>query len=107
MGYFSRTRNVLTPSIAALAMSFVLPAWATDFAQAPILGERVSAGELPPVEERLPENPLVFETVESIGEYGGTLRRAILGGGDQHNIVRVIGHENLVREAVQLLPSDR
>ncbi|WP_417260704.1 ABC transporter substrate-binding protein [Celeribacter sp.] len=100
MGYFSRTRNVLTPSIAALAMSFALPAWATNFTQAPILGERVSAGELPPVEERLPENPLVFETVESIGEYGGTLRRAILGGGDQHNIVRVIGHENLVRWSV-------
>ncbi len=100
MGYFSRTRSVLAPPIAALALSMALPAWAADYTQAPVLDERVAAGELPPVDERLPESPLVFETVESIGEYGGTLRRAILGGGDQHNIVRVIGHENLVRWSV-------
>jgi peptide/nickel transport system substrate-binding protein len=100
MGYFSRTRSVLAPPIAALSLSMALPAWAADYTQAPVLDERVAAGELPPVDERLPENPLVFETVESIGEYGGTLRRAILGGGDQHNIVRVIGHENLVRWSV-------
>ncbi|WP_417419426.1 ABC transporter substrate-binding protein [Hoeflea sp.] len=91
---------MLAPPIAALALSMALPAWAADYTQAPVLDERVAAGELPPVDERLPESPLVFETVESIGEYGGTLRRAILGGGDQHNIVRVIGHENLVRWSV-------
>ena len=35
--------------------------------------------------------------VEQPGEYGGTLRRAILGGGDQHNLVRTIGSDNMVR----------
>ena len=31
------------------------------FQEAPLLAARVAAGELPPVEERLPENPLVSE----------------------------------------------
>ena len=36
----------------------------------------VKAGKLPPVEERLPENPLVTTPVESVGKYGGTLYTA-------------------------------
>lgn len=39
--------------------------------EAPMLAERVEAGELPPVEERLPVDPLVQEVYESIGQYGG------------------------------------
>lgn len=42
--------------------------------EAPMLAERVAAGELPPVEERLPAEPLVIEPVEQVGEYGGTWR---------------------------------
>lgn len=44
------------------------------FAEPPLLAERVRAGELPPVAERLPENPLVLVPWEEIGRYGGTLR---------------------------------
>ena len=40
--------------------------------EAPMLAERVAAGELPPVEERLPAHPLVVEPIESVGVYGGT-----------------------------------
>ncbi len=43
------------------------------FQEAPMLAEKVESGELPPVEERLPSEPLVIEPYESIGEYGGTL----------------------------------
>ena len=32
---------------------------------------------LPPVEERLPENPRVITPVESIGEYGGSFQRSV------------------------------
>lgn len=39
--------------------------------QAPMLDEMA---ELPPVEERLPPEPLVIEPVEEIGQYGGTWR---------------------------------
>jgi len=34
---------------------------------------KVAAGELPPVEERLPAEPKVKKVVEEIGQYGGTL----------------------------------
>ena len=42
--------------------------------EAPALAEKVAAGELPPVDERLPDEPLVLEPVEEIGQYGGTWR---------------------------------
>lgn len=46
----------------------------TEFNQAPMLDEMVASGELAPVEERLPENPLVLTPWQEIGEYGGTIR---------------------------------
>ena len=49
------------------------------FKEAPMLAERVKAGALPPVSERLPDNPLVVVPMEEIGQYGGTLRRALTG----------------------------
>jgi peptide/nickel transport system substrate-binding protein len=55
---------------------------AADGNEAPMLAERVAAGELPPVEERLPDEPLVVEVVEELGRYGGTWRRAGLGRAD-------------------------
>lgn len=42
------------------------------FSDAPMLRVRVAAGELPPVEERLPEEFMVVDPFE-IGEYGGTI----------------------------------
>jgi peptide/nickel transport system substrate-binding protein len=45
----------------------------SQFNEAPMLAEMVAAGNLPPVEERLPENPLVIQPIE-IGRYGGTIR---------------------------------
>ena len=41
--------------------------------EAPILADKVAAGELPPVAERLPAQPAVVHPLESIGEYGGEL----------------------------------
>ena len=40
-----------------------------------MLDPLVESGELPPVEERLPENPRVLEPVSEVGTYGGTLNR--------------------------------
>ncbi len=85
-----------TASICFLAASAVT-AFADDYNEAPGLAELVKAGSLPAVEDRLPVDPMVMETLDRTGEYGGTLRRAILGGGDQHNMVRLISNENLVR----------
>ena len=45
--------------------------------EAPQLAELVKAGKLPPVHERLPENPMVLTPLEAVG--GGDLR-IIVGG---------------------------
>ena len=50
----------------------------TSFVEAPMLAARVADGSLPPVEERLPDNPLVMEPWEESGTYGGTLRTTSL-----------------------------
>ena len=42
--------------------------------EAPMLRERVEAGTLPPVEERLPDQPEVIQYLERIGVYGGQMR---------------------------------
>jgi len=55
-----------------------------------MLKELVEKGELPPVDERLPENPLVVQPVESVGKYGGTWRRAFLGIKDFHAFGRIV-----------------
>ncbi len=44
------------------------------FSEAPMLRTMVAAGELPPLAERLPQDPLVVKPAEEIGQYGGTLR---------------------------------
>lgn len=64
-------------------------AMASSGMEAPMLAEMVAAGELPPVAERLPENPLVVEAVDSIGKYGGTWRRAFKGIKDFHAFGRL------------------
>lgn len=51
----------------------------SHYDQAPILDERVEAGQLPPVSERLPDDPKVVEPLEEIGEYGGTINKVYTG----------------------------
>ncbi len=46
------------------------------FNEASMLRLKVAAGELPPVEERLPEEPLVDKVIDEVGTYGGVLRLA-------------------------------
>ncbi len=52
-----------------------------------MLAEQVERGELPPVAERLPEDPYVVEPLEEIGQYGGTAQVATIrpeSWGDDH-----------------------
>jgi peptide/nickel transport system substrate-binding protein len=80
--------------LLVLLAAFMMAATAQE---APMLAERVANGDLPPVEERLPENPLVLEPVERVGTYGGTWRTVLLGGTDANHIRRTIGYEGLLR----------
>lgn len=47
--------------------------------EAPMLAELVAAGELPPVEERLPLEPKVVTPLNEIGKYGGVQRGPAYG----------------------------
>ena len=48
--------------------------------ESPMLTTRVEAGELPPVEERLPVEPQVTTPFGEIGTYGGEMRFGFTGG---------------------------
>lgn len=54
----------------------------TSFQEAPELAARVREGSLPPIVERIGLDPIVVEPLESIGAYGGTLRRGFVGTAD-------------------------
>ena len=72
--------------VLVLAMLLTMCSFAAsaegEYTQAPYFDAAVEAGELPPVEERLPENPCVIKEVldeyldQEVGNYGGTLRFA-------------------------------
>ena len=74
--------------------------------ESPMLAERVQKGELPPLEERLPQNPLVvadgvlaFEGAIpdlSLGQYGGTLRTQHIAGGGLNGEVFYLTEEPVV-----------
>ncbi len=61
-----------------------------EFHEAPALAELVAAGELPPVAERLPAEPMVLKPSEGIGVYGGSLNGAFTGPADHQNAERML-----------------
>jgi peptide/nickel transport system substrate-binding protein len=63
--------------------------WPKKFQESPKLNELVKAGKLPPVEQRLPEEPLVLKPVQEIGKYGGIWRRGFIGPSDDENGNRI------------------
>ncbi|MCS6759691.1 MAG: ABC transporter substrate-binding protein, partial [Candidatus Devosia euplotis] len=76
-----RKKWIATLAMATLsttAMSGI--AWA--FQEAPMLAEVVAAGELTPVDERLPTRPTVVKVLEA-GQYGGSWNCAYSGPGDR------------------------
>ena len=79
-----RSAWLVSASAMALCLGGSTGAWA--FSEAPALDKAVAAGTLPPVEKRLPDDPLTVEVLKSIGQYGGTWRNAILAG-DSHQWV--------------------
>ena len=54
-----------------------------SYNEAPVLKPYVESGELPPVAERLPREPLVVQTAHEIGQYGGTI---VIGMGFTPNV---------------------
>ncbi len=67
----------------------------TKYSESPDLAQLVKDGKLPPIEQRLPTQPLVVNAAQ-VGTYGGTWRMGMRGGGDDPSLYRVLGYENLV-----------
>ena len=67
-----------------------------QYQEAPMLADLVAAGDLPPVDERLPTNPRVLNVNSEIGEYGGTWRRAYKGISDRWGPTKL--HEEMAIE---------
>ena len=70
--------------------------WPKKFGEAPMLAGLVKQGKLPPVEQRVPQEPLVVKPVHSIGRYGGTWRRAFTGPGDGENGNRIVSTDKIL-----------
>lgn len=64
--------------------------------EAPQIAEMVANGELPPVEDRLPPEPVVVEPLERVGEYGGILRTVMVGN-RAFQVRSAYGPEGLLR----------
>jgi peptide/nickel transport system substrate-binding protein len=66
------------------------------FKEAPPLAELVKAGKLPPVQERIGQDPLVVKPLREIGKYGGTWRRGFTGPFDTSNGHRAAQNDKLL-----------
>ncbi len=90
-------RSVGTAALTlALAGGFSVTATADGHLhQAPMLDALVESGDLPPLAERIPANPLVIEAIEEVGEYGGTWRTAASSRTDSW-MYRTINYDHLV-----------
>lgn len=82
--YITEATKGLIGELSGAVVSYDMPA---SFNEAPVLAEKVAAGELPPVEERLPVEPLVIQPL-TIGQYGGDYVRAFTGVGDVWGVRR-------------------
>jgi peptide/nickel transport system substrate-binding protein len=58
------------------------------FSESPDFAGLVAEGKLPPVAERIGQDPLVIKPLRSIGRYGGEIRRGYVGTSDSPNAER-------------------
>lgn len=99
------TRKLVVVLLAAV-LCLIGMSSALAYNESPMLKVKVAAGELPPVEERLPEEPLVLEVFEEIGQYGGNLRTFEVGRGWNDGIwTRTEGLLGMSNDTTTTLPS--
>jgi peptide/nickel transport system substrate-binding protein len=81
-------------ALSLLLLLAAFPALAIDPVEPPMLGLEVSTGKLPPVQKRLPQQPLVV-SVENLGKHGGTLH-SLVGRSRDTRLLVVYGYARLV-----------
>ena len=82
--------------------------WPKTFHEAPALAALVKDGKLPPVEKRIPSEPMVMKPLHNIGTYGGIWRRGFLGPGDGENGNRIRAGDKLLfwdKTGTEIAPS--
>ena len=84
MSKMGRRRFLLSTSAIAGAFATGIPAFS-------------QSDDLPPQEQRLPENPLIIVPTDRPGKQGGTWNHALVGGGSLSMIVRYQAYEPLLR----------
>ena len=82
-----------SPLAFAAVGAAMIPFAAFAFQQSPMLDGK----SLPPVVERLPDSPEVVTPLESVGRYGGTIRRFLSGSNDHNSILRFAMPQGLTR----------
>ena len=90
-------RAFLAGSTAFAGAAILAPQAFAQTSESAFLQAQVDSGALPPVAERLPENPLVITPWERVGQQGGQWDHALVGGGSASMLVRYQGYDPLVR----------
>ncbi|MEL7465677.1 MAG: ABC transporter substrate-binding protein [Pseudomonadota bacterium] len=104
--------RVFAPAIAAFSL-IAAPAWALDLQETPFLEQRVADGDLPPVADRAPSEPLVVEFEargREIGRHGGEIRTMIGRAKDIRYMVvygyaRLVGYDENFKLSADILES--
>lgn len=81
-----------------MAAALMLAAGPAHGDEVPMLADRVESGELPPMAERLPDNPRVIDVTSEgrePGQYGGDLRM-LMASSQDIRMVNVYGYARLV-----------
>jgi len=95
-------------AFAAAILGIAPGAWGADYIETPYLRDAVGAGDLPPVHERLPENPRVvafqYEGQE-VGKHGGEIVTLMRRAKDTR-MMTVYGYARLVKYTrdLELIP---
>ncbi len=107
MQSFVNKKVIFSLSLLILVLGAISYSEAASYNQAPMLQELVDKDQLPDVEQRLPQNPLVIETQHEIGEYGGTWRRSSTSESWDFVRVTMYGHSLIryVDDALHIAPN--
>ena len=95
-GWGQRAVGIAAGAFATLLLS-TTALWAADYHQSPMLDAAVAAGTLPPIEQRLPADPLVITPVSEVGSYGGTARVMRSSTEECGDATSAVGLESLTR----------
>ena len=97
MAFATKTTRGCMPAFLTLSVLLLggTAALAEGFHEAPALAEKVKAGALPPVEQRLPKNPRQLTPLQEVGKYGGTWRTAARGRAETWTL-RTVGYDHLM-----------